>query len=222
MNITLNLQATGASLWDLPWRDTLFVVEVSINGAGATNRNWQTKVLDTRKVAQLDLPRQKSDNTGMCQLCMLPLDIHLRVICPSCWRTGRQQGLAMPSSSVWEKLVCCPSAGHVSPIDTLRGCPLNWAIFNFVRKMSPWPWNVWISNAWDHGRLKLVPRQRRPTGWESWECQAETTFGATWSQPWKHLPCSGLDCGWRGHVRMTAHFISFSVARSTTSCHVWA
>ena len=34
------------------------VVDISINWAAG--RNWQTKVLDTRKVQQLNLPRQKS------------------------------------------------------------------------------------------------------------------------------------------------------------------
>ena len=39
-------------------REILFVVDVAINWA--TNRNWQTKVLDTRKVTQLTLLRQES------------------------------------------------------------------------------------------------------------------------------------------------------------------
>ena len=34
------------------------VVDVYLNWA--TNRNWQTKVLDTRTVTQLNLPRQES------------------------------------------------------------------------------------------------------------------------------------------------------------------
>ena len=39
-------------------RKTLFVVDVSINWA--TDRNWQTRLLDTWKVTQMNLPRQES------------------------------------------------------------------------------------------------------------------------------------------------------------------
>ena len=39
-------------------RKTLFAAEFSLNWA--TNRNWQTKLLDRRKVTQLNILRQKS------------------------------------------------------------------------------------------------------------------------------------------------------------------
>ena len=48
-------------LWGRYQRKTLSVIDVSINWAA--NRNWQTKVLDTWKVAQLNLPDQESVKT---------------------------------------------------------------------------------------------------------------------------------------------------------------
>ena len=51
-------QKRCTSLGDRYERETLFVVDVSIDWV--TNRNWHTKVLDTWKVIQLDLLRQKS------------------------------------------------------------------------------------------------------------------------------------------------------------------
>ena len=36
----------------------IIIVDISINWA--TNRNWQTNILDTWKVTQLNLPHQKS------------------------------------------------------------------------------------------------------------------------------------------------------------------
>ena len=58
MNVILNLQKRCTSLWDRYQGKTLFIFEVSVNWA--TNRNWQIKVLDTWKVAQLNLLHQKS------------------------------------------------------------------------------------------------------------------------------------------------------------------
>ena len=52
------LQKWCTSLWELFQRKTLFDVDVSVNWA--TNRNWQAKVLDRRKGAQLNLLRQES------------------------------------------------------------------------------------------------------------------------------------------------------------------
>ena len=46
------------SLWNLHQRKTFFVVDVSINQT--TGRRWQTKLLDTWKVAQIHLLRQES------------------------------------------------------------------------------------------------------------------------------------------------------------------
>ena len=53
VNVILNLQKRCTSLWDRYQRKTLFVIDVSINWA--TDRNWQTKLLDTWKVTQINL-----------------------------------------------------------------------------------------------------------------------------------------------------------------------
>ena len=58
VNVTVNLQMMCTSLSDRHQRKTVFVVDVSINWA--TNGNGQTKVLDTWKVTQLNVPRQQS------------------------------------------------------------------------------------------------------------------------------------------------------------------
>ena len=57
VNVIANLQKRCTSLRDRYQRKTLLVVDVSV--IWPTNRNWQTKVLDTWKVTQLDLPVSK-------------------------------------------------------------------------------------------------------------------------------------------------------------------
>ena len=47
----------------------LYVVDVCINWP--SSRNWQTKVLDSWKAAQLDLPRQKSVKVTMMMMIMM-------------------------------------------------------------------------------------------------------------------------------------------------------
>ena len=46
--------------FDIDTKGRLFVVDVSVNWP--SNRNWQTKVLDSWKATQLNLLRQKSVN----------------------------------------------------------------------------------------------------------------------------------------------------------------
>ena len=52
VNVTLNLQKSCSPFWDRYQRKTLFVVDVSRNWE--TNRNWQTKVINTWKVTQVN------------------------------------------------------------------------------------------------------------------------------------------------------------------------
>ena len=57
----------------------LLVVDVSVNWA--TDRHWQTKVLDTGKVTRLDLLRQDSDDdnvtvaVAVAQCCVLVCNV---------------------------------------------------------------------------------------------------------------------------------------------------
>ena len=60
MNVILFIQKICTSLWVGYQRKTDFVLDVSIKWA--TNRNWQTKVLDKWKVTPLNLPCQESGN----------------------------------------------------------------------------------------------------------------------------------------------------------------
>ena len=64
MNVILNSQNRCTPFRDRHQRKTLCVVDVSRNWA--TTRHWQTKVLDTWKVTQLNLLRQKSVTTAQC------------------------------------------------------------------------------------------------------------------------------------------------------------
>ena len=57
-NVILNLQSRCTAFWDRYQRKTVFVVDVFANWV--TNRKWQTTLLDTWKVPQLNLPRQES------------------------------------------------------------------------------------------------------------------------------------------------------------------
>ena len=66
------------SLGDPYQGKTLFVVGVSIHWL--SNRNWQTKVLDSWKVTQLDLPRQESGNVPATCWCIPGTDL-LRQLC---------------------------------------------------------------------------------------------------------------------------------------------
>ena len=65
VNVILNFKrdTVCASLWNRYQRKTLFVIDVSINWT--TVRRWQTKLLDTWKVTQIHLLRQKvADQTS--------------------------------------------------------------------------------------------------------------------------------------------------------------
>ena len=73
VNVILNLQKICTSLGDRYQRKTLFVVDVSINGA--TDRNWQTRVLDTREVTQLNLTRQERVNQAQGPVSWRPTTV---------------------------------------------------------------------------------------------------------------------------------------------------
>ena len=55
-----------ANPFETDGKGRLFVLDVSINWL--SNRNWQTKILDSWKATQLDLLRQKSVSTPVTTL----------------------------------------------------------------------------------------------------------------------------------------------------------
>ena len=72
VNVILNLN-TDAHPFEIDTKRRLFAVDVCINWA--TKRNWQSKVLDTWKVTQLNLPRQENVNFQASCECISGTDL---------------------------------------------------------------------------------------------------------------------------------------------------